>query len=146
MKIKKKNKDLLNLYYKKDKILYYQEIDDIIYVTDGYVMFAIKKDDFMLNKDNLKEMKSIKDIIENDYKYVDAELTNELKLDDTLNRNKKDTCVYIKSKEDNIKCLVNTKYLEYFDNCEFKVLEPDKPVFIYEYGLFAGLVLPIKEN
>ena len=54
MKIQKINKNLLDTYY-KNKILYYQKLDDVCYVTDSYIAYKLPANEFMLDPEKLKK-------------------------------------------------------------------------------------------
>ena len=69
MKIQKINKNLLDTYY-KNKILYYQKLDDVCYVTDSYIAYKLPANEFMLDTEKLKTC-NINNLFD-DYDYVDG--------------------------------------------------------------------------
>ena len=139
MKIQKINKNLLDTYY-KNKILYYQKLDDICYVTDSYIAYKLPANEFMLDTEKLKNRAF--NYIFNDNNYVDAVETKtyeEIKVN-----NKKLLGVIIKNEEKNLEVIVNKKYLELFEDYTLKIMSEVSPVLVYEKGIIVGLILPIK--
>ena len=139
MKIQKINKNLLDTYY-KNKILYYQKLDDICYVTDSYIAYKLPANEFMLDTEKLKNRAF--DYLFNDYDYVDGIETKtyeEIKVN-----NKKLLGVLIKNEEKNLEVVINKKYLELFDDYTLKIKSDVSPVLVYEKGIIVGLILPIK--
>ena len=139
MKIQKINKNLLDTYY-KNKILYYQKLDDICYVTDTYIAYKLPANEFMLDTEKLKNRAF--NYIFNDNNYVDAVETKtyeEIKVN-----NKKLLGVIIKNEEKNLEVIVNKKYLELFEDYTLKIMSEVSPVLVYEKGIIVGLILPIK--
>jgi hypothetical protein len=43
-----------------------------------------------------------------------------------------------------IECWINTDYLKYFTCPIIKIVSPTDPVFIYEFGQLAGLIMPVR--
>lgn len=139
MKIQKINKNLLDTYY-KNKILYYQKLDDVCYVTDSYIAYKLPSSEFMLDTEKLKNRNF--DYLFNDNNYVDAVETKtyeEIKVN-----NKKLLGVKIKNEEKNLEVIVNKKYLESFEDYTLKIMSEVSPVLVYEKGIIVGLILPIK--
>ena len=139
MKIQKINKNLLDTYY-KNKILYYQKLDNICYVTDTYIAYKLPANEFMLDTEKLKNRNF--DYLFNDNNYVDAvetKIYEEIKVN-----NKKLLGVLIKNEEKNLEVIVNKKYLELFDDYTLKIMSELSPVLVYERGIIVGLILPIK--
>ena len=140
MKIQKINKKLLDTYY-KNKILYYQKLDDVCYVTDTYIAYKLPANEFMLNPEKLKNRNF--DYLFNDNNYVDAVETKtyeEIKVN-----NKKLLGVIVKNEEKNLEVIVNKKYLELFDDYTLKIMSELSPVLVYEKGIIVGLILPIRK-
>ena len=139
MKIQKINKNLLDTYY-KNKILYYQKLDDICYVTDSYIAYKLPANEFMLDTEKL--INRTFNYLFNDNNYVDAVETKtyeEIKVN-----NKKLLGVKIKNEEKNLEVIVNKKYLELFEDYTLKIMSEVSPVLVYEKGIIVGLILPIK--
>lgn len=139
MKIQKINKNLLDLYY-KNKILYYQKLDDVCYVTDSYIAYKLPANEFMLDTEKLKNRAF--NYLFDDYDYVDAIETKnyeEIKVN-----NKKLLGVIIKNEEKNLEVIVNKKYLELFEDYTLKIKSELSPVLVYEKGIIVGLILPVK--
>ena len=139
MKIQKINKNLLDTYY-KNKILYYQKLDDVCYVTDSYIAYKLPANEFMLDTEKLKNRTF--NYLFDDYDYVDGIETKtyeELKVN-----NKKLLGVIIKNEEKNLEVIVNKKYLELFEDYTLKIMNEVSPVLVYEKGIIVGLILPIK--
>ena len=139
MKVTKLNKELLNIYYRKDSKLYAQLVHDYVYVTDSYRVWKLKYDDFMLDMNKLKTT----DLAHffNEDGYVPGYKTNQL-----VETNDGIIGVYIKSEESDFEVLINKTYLNKFnDNCTFKVKGEHEPVLVYEYDELVGLVLPMRK-
>ena len=139
MKIQKINKNLLDTYY-KNKILYYQKLDSICYVTDSYVAYKLPANEFMLDTEKLKNRAF--DYLFNDYDYVDGIETKTY--EEIRANNKKILGVIIKNEEKNLEVIVNKKYLELFEDYTLKIKSELSPVLVYEKGIIVGLILPIK--
>ena len=140
MKIQKINKNLLDTYY-KNKILYYQKIDDICYVTDSYIAYKLPANEFMLDPEKLKTC-SINYLFD-DYDYVDAVETKTY--EEIKANNKKLLGVIIKNEEKNLEVIVNKKYLELFEDYTLKIKSNVSPVLVYEKGIIVGLILPMRK-
>ena len=139
MKIQKINKNLLDTYY-KNKILYYQKLDDVCYVTDSYIAYKLPANEFMLDTEKL--INCTFNNLFDDYDYVDAVETKTY--EEIKSNNKKLLGVIIKNEEKNLEVIVNKKYLELFDDYTLKIKSEVSPVLIYEKGIIVGLILPIK--
>lgn len=139
MKIQKINKNLLDTYY-KNKILYYQKIDNICYVTDSYIAYKLPSSEFMLNPEKLKTCNINYLFDDNDYvDGVETKTYEEIKAN-----NKKLLGVIIKNEEKNLEVIVNKKYLELFEDYTLKIKSDVSPVLVYEKDIIVGLILPIK--
>ena len=139
MKIQRINKNLLDTYY-KNKILYYQKLDNICYVTDSYIAYKLPANEFMLDTEKLKNRAF--DYLFNDNDYVDGIETKTY--EEIKANNKKILGVIIKNEEKNLEVIVNKKYLELFDDYTLKIKSEVSPVLVYERGIIVGLILPIK--
>ena len=139
MKIQKINKNLLDTYY-KNKILYYQKLDNICYVTDSYIAYKLPANEFMLDTEKLKNRAF--DYLFNDNDYVDGIETKTY--EEIKANNKKILGVIIKNEEKNLEVIVNKKYLELFDDYTLKIKSDVSPVLVYEKGIIVGLILPLK--
>ena len=139
MKIQKINKNLLDTYY-KNKILYYQKLDDICYVTDSYIAYKLPANEFMLDTEKLKTCNI--NYLFDDYDYVDGIETKTY--EEIKANNKKLLGVIIKNEEKNLEVIVNKKYLELFEDYTLKIKSDVSPVLVYEKGIVVGLILPIK--
>ena len=139
MKIQKINKNLLDTYY-KNKILYYQKLDDVCYVTDSYIAYKLPANEFMLDTEKLKTC-SINYLFD-DNNYVDGIETKTY--EEMKANNKKILGVIIKNEEKNLEVIVNKKYLELFEDYTLKIKSDVSPVLVYEKGIIVGLILPIK--
>lgn len=136
MKVTKLNKELLNLYYKKDKKIYAQIVHDKIYVTDSYRAWILKYDDFMLDMNKLKTT----DLAHffNEDGYIPGHKTNQLVEMEGL------VGVYVKSEEQDFEVLINQKYLDIFENYTLKIKSETQPVLVYENDEVVGLILPMR--
>lgn len=136
MKIKKINKEFLDLYYKGKTIAYeFDEENGKVYLTDTYRMFVINYEDFIFRFD-LFRTASLKQFNE-DEGYIDGIVTNTIYSDDINTR-------LITNSDNTLNITINEKYLDLFDNPTVKIKSEDKPVLIYENDVFVGLVLPIR--
>lgn len=137
MKIKKINKEFLDLYYKNKLVAYeFDEENGKIYLTDTYRAFIINYEDFVFRFDLFRQCK-LKHLLD-DTNYIDGIITNEIYRDVNDLR-----LITDKDKLLNIK--VNNKYLDLFDNPEVKIKDELSPILVYENGVLVGLILPIKE-
>ena len=139
MKIQKINKNLLDTYY-KNKILYYQKLDDVCYVTDSYIAYKLPANEFMLDPEKLKNRAF--NYLFDDYDYVDGIETKTY--EEIKSNNKKLLGVLIKNEEKNLEVIVNKKYLELFEDYTLKIKSEISPVLVFEKGIIVGLILPIK--
>lgn len=139
MKIQKINKNLLDTYY-KNKILYYQKLDNICYVTDSYIAYKLPSSEFMLDSEKLKTCTI--NYLFDDNNYVDGVETKTY--EEIKANNKKLLGVIIKNEEKNLEVIVNKKYLELFEDYTLKIKSEVSPVLVYEKGIIVGLILPIK--
>lgn len=139
MKIQKINKNLLDTYY-KNKILYYQKLDNICYVTDSYIAYKLPANEFMLDTKKLKTCNI--NYLFDDYDYaigVETKTYEEMKAN-----NKKLLGVIIKNEEKNLEVIVNKKYLELFEDYTLKIKSEVSPVLVYEKGIIVGLIMPMR--
>ena len=139
MKIQKINKNLLDTYY-KNKILYYQKLDDVCYVTDSYIAYKLPTSEFMLNTEKLKTCNI--NYLFDDYNYVDGIETKNY--EEIKANNKKILGVIIKNEEKNLEVIVNKKYLDLFDDYTLKIMSEVSPVLVYEKGIIVGLIMPLR--
>ena len=140
MKIQKINKNLLDTYY-KNKILYYQKLDDVCYVTDSYIAYKLPANEFMLDTEKLKTCNI--NYLFDDYDYVaglETKTYEEIKAN-----NKKILGVIIKNEEKNLEVIVNKKYLELFEDYTLKIKSDVSPVLVYEKGIIVGLIMPMRK-
>ena len=140
MKMQKINKNLLDTYY-KNKILYYQKLDDVCYVTDSYIAYKLPANEFMLDTEKLKTC-SINYLFD-DYDYVDGIETKTY--EEIKSNNKKLLGVIIKNEEKNLEVIVNKKYLELFEDYTLKIKSEVSPVLVYEKGIIVGLIMPMRK-
>ena len=138
MKVQKLNKELLNLYYKTDKKIYAQLVQDKVYVSDSYRVWILKYDDFMLDINKLKTT----DLAHffNEDGYVPAYKTNQL-----VDMKNGIVGVYIKSEESDFEVLINIKYLDMFENYTLKIKGETQPVLVYEHNELVGLIVPMRQ-
>jgi len=137
MKVKKLNKELLNLYYKKDNRLYAQLVHDKVYVSDSYRVWILKNEDFMLDMNKLKTT----DLVHffNEDGYIPAIKTNRL-----VQQNDSITGIYLRSEESDFEVLINIKYLDMFENYTLKIKGETQPVLVYEHNELVGLIVPMR--
>lgn len=140
MKIQKINKNLLDRYY-KNKILYYQKLGNICYVTDAYIAYKLPANEFMLDTEKLKTYTI--NYLFNDNDYVEAVETKTY--EEIKSNNKKLLGVIIKNEEKNLEVIVNKKYLELFEDYTLKIKSEVSPVLVYEKGIIVGLIMPMRK-
>lgn len=135
MNIKEINKYLLNHYYKKYCKVYYEVMDDVIYLSDVYSIFILNNSDCILdiNKFKLTKLNHFFNGLEN---YQDAIITNNIVKDVNIN--------IIKIESDDKYCYINMRYLKFFKDCRVKINSETSPVLFYDCDKLVGLVLPVK--
>lgn len=138
MKVKKLNKELLNLYYQTDKKIYAQIVHDYVYVTDSFRIWKLKYDDFMLDMNKLKTI----DLAHffNEDGYIPAYKENRL-----VEYEDRTIGVYLTSEESDFEVLINKKYLDMFENYTLKIKGEREPVLVYENNELVGLIVPMKQ-
>ena len=114
-----------------DFVLYYSKI------YCGIKFIVVNYEDFVFRFD-LFRTASLKQF-NNDIEYVDGIITNTIYSGDINTR-------LITNADNTLNIKINEKYLDLFDNPEIKIKAEDKPVLVYENGIFVGLILPIKEK
>lgn len=140
--------DLLKLVKKNKTHTYrYGILDDYIYLLpDGYRLFKVHKDDFLI--DLTKALPKCMPLNYPENLLKDDEYTLAYKTDDLkVIEGPKRTLVKIANRDAH--AWVNVDYLKDFDDdCTFKIYGPKNPVFIYENDKKVGLVLPffVKED
>lgn len=138
MKVQKLNKELLNLYYKKDKRIYAQKVDGKVYVTDSFRAWIFKEEDFILDINKMKEVDLTKFFNEDDY--ITAHKENRLV-------EMKDGIIgsYLTSDEEDFEVLINSKYLDVFENYTLKIKSETSPVLVYECEELVSLIVPMRQ-
>ena len=133
-------KELLDMY-DKGKQLYFEEVENLLYISDSYRVWALDKRDCLLNIENLQFKKvDLTHFMEVKDGYVDGYKLSEMKeIDGKIG-------VYIQSNsDDSIKALINKKFLNVFEkNCEFRIKDDKSPIYIYENDNLVGLILPMR--
>ena len=136
MKINKLIKDINNYYLKKlmkKEQVFYQIEDDYILLSDKYIIAILKRDEFYLNINLMKQndllVKFIREINEEDYigiltKFYDKKFT------------------YLYNGDEKI--TINRNYDKLFDGLEIKTIGNTKPVLFYANKELRGFVLPVK--
>lgn len=136
MKLKKIQKEFLDLYYKGKTIAYeFDEENGKVYLTDTYRLYVINYEDFIFRFD-LFRTASLKQF-NIDEGYTEGIITNTIYSGDINTR-------LITNSDNTLNITINEKYLDLFDNPTVKIKSEDKPVLIYENDIFVGLVLPIR--
>ena len=130
---KELNKYYFNRLINGDKV-YYQIIEDKVYLSDSYSISIIDKTDFKLDLNYFIEV-NLNSFIESikDFKYYDIK-------DYKRNINKTYTLY-----TDNLQVLIDKKYMKLYENLKIQVTEPIKPILFLQNGIIRGFVLPIKE-
>lgn len=130
---KELNKYYFNRLINGDKV-YYQIIEDKVYLSDSYSISIIDKTDFKLDLNYFTEV-NLNSFIESikDFKYYDIK-------DYKQNINKTYTLY-----TDNLQVLIDKKYMKLYENLKIQVTEPIKPILFLQNGIIRGFVLPIKE-
>jgi len=119
--------------------------EDNYYLSDGYMLYAVKKEEMELNinlfVDKEKEFKTIMDDIK-DNKYKDAEVKYYIP-----DRNNKGT-FFIKISNDEVSVYVSNRLFEFFKDCTFKIKGKISPVACWRKELnkevFVGIILPLR--
>ena len=141
MKVQKLNKELLNLYYKKDKLghptVYAQLVHDYVYVSDTYRVWKLKYNDFMLDINKLKTIDLAH--LFNEDGYIPGYKTNRL-----IERKDGITGIYLTSEEEDFEVLINKKYLDIFENYTLKIKGEFNLVLVYENDELVGLLMPMR--
>lgn len=137
MKINKLIKDINNYYLKKlmkKEQVFYQIEDDYILLSDKYIIAILKKDEFYLNNNLMKQSDLLVSFIKE--LYEDEEYTNIT----SKFYDKKFTYLY----NGDDKITINRNYDKLFDGLEIKVKGDTKPVLFYANKELRGFVLPVK--
>lgn len=136
MKINKLIKDINNYYLKllmKKQQVFYQIDDDYILLSDKYIIAILKRDEFYLNINLMKQtdllVKYIKELNDEYYTNIASKFYD-----------KKFTYLY---NGDN-KITINRKYDKLFDGLEIKAIGDIQPVLFYVNKELRGFVLPVK--
>ena len=136
MKINKLIKDINNYYLKmlmKKEQVFYQIEDDYILLSDKYIIAILKRDEFYLNINLMKQndllVKFIKELNDEEYTNITSKFYD-----------KKFT--YLHSGD--YKITINRNYDKLFDVLEIKVIGDTKPVLFYANKELRGFVLPVK--
>lgn len=138
MKVQKLNKELLNLYYKTDKKIYAQLVQDKVYVSDSYRVWILKYDDFMLDMNKLKTTDLAHFFNEDGYTLAHKENQLVEYKDGTIG-------VYLTSEEKDFEVLINKKYLDMFENYTLKIKSEHELVLVYEHDELVGLIVPMRQ-
>ena len=135
-------KDLLN---NKRGEWFIQIKDSKVYILTRFQVFILSSKEFVLDIDklgfsntNIAELllKSAEDT-------MPAIKTDIIK--SVVSQGKVVNCQEIKRVDNGEVAYVNQNLLKVYDKtCEFKFFNSKNPVFIYEYGILVGIVLPIK--
>ena len=137
MKINKLIKDINNYYLKKlmkKEQVFYQIEDDYILLSDKYIIAILKRDEFYLNTNLMKQNDHLVSFIKE--LYEDEEYTNIT----SKFYDKKFTYLYNRDE----KIIINRNYDKLFDGLEIKVRGDIKPVLFYANKELRGYVLPVK--
>ena len=127
------NKYYFNRLINGDKV-YYQIVEDKVFLSDSYSISIIDKDDFKLDLNYFTEvnLNSFIDSIK-DFKYYDVK-------DYKRNINKSFTLY-----ADDLQVLIDSKYMKLYENLKIQVTEATKPILFLQYDIIRGFILPIKE-
>ena len=136
MKVKKLNKELLDLYYKKDKKVYAYKAEDKVYLSDSYRAWIINNEDCVLDINKMNNVDLTKFFNEDGYET--GIKTNEMV------QLEKYVGVYITNEDKSLKVVISQKYLDVFENYTLKIKAEDKPVLVYEHEELVGLILPMR--
>ena len=50
----------------------------------------------------------------------------------------------LRTADTKIECWINADYLKYFTSPIIKIVSPVDPVFVYEFGFLAGIIMPVR--
>lgn len=115
------------------------EEKNIVYLIYGTHLYAMWRQMFFLDlKDKFKHTTVIDTILREEENQLSAEKTDEIRQYDS----KTQVQIFKTDKCDHI--AINTKPLKNFDkDATFKGTTDKAPIYVYESGVFVGLVLPI---
>ena len=147
MKIDKVQKDLITMFYNcdEDRILYnvIEDKKEVHITTDGFLLHIIPESYFWLDinkfEKRCRRFDTTKLLLNDIKKYKTAEYTGLII--------EKGKISLAQLKVDDFETYVNVSLLKkYYNirNIEFKVIEPLKPVLIYENNTLCGLIMPVK--
>lgn len=141
MKLAKIFKELISSWDKKSNTVRYGIEDGYVYlVPDGYRMFKIPEEDFII--DMGKAFPSLGPLT-NPKRMFNAEGTEEDKRSSIL-RITENKRTIVKIEGEKSYTWVNVKFLDYFEGeVTYRVSTPKAPVFVYENGEIVGIVLPV---
>lgn len=108
---------------------------------DGYVCYVMEDKNFLLDKKKLlgtRQEFCMNNIF--DRKALDE--ARPAKWDGMIRVNAKGEKVY-KIVNDDTYVWVDSKLLRHFDDPEYQILDPKRPVFIYEHKHLVGMVMPM---
>ena len=127
------NKYYFNRLINGDKV-YYQIVEDKVYLSDSYSISIIDKTDFKLDLNYFTEV-NLNSFIESirDFKYYDVK-------DYKQNINRSYTLY-----SDNLQVLIDKKYMKLYENLKIQITEPIKPILFLQNDIIRGFILPIKE-
>ena len=135
-------KDLLN--DKKGK-WFIQIKESEVYIMTRYQVFILSPKEFVLDIDKLGLSNT--NIADSLLKYAEdakpAIKTGIIKSD--ISQGKDVNCLELKREDNGELVYVDHTLLKLYDkSCEFAVINSKSPVFIYEFDILVGVVLPIK--
>ena len=135
-------KDLLN---NKRGEWFIQIKDSKVYILTRFQVFILSSKEFVLDIDKLgfSNTNIAESLLKSAEDTMPAIKTDIIK--SVVSQGKVVNCQEIKRVDNDEVAYVNQNLLKVYDKtCEFKFFNSKNPVFIYEYGILVGIVLPIK--
>ena len=135
-------KDLLN---NKRGEWFIQIKDSEVYILTRFQVFILSSKEFVLDIDKLgfSNTNIAESLLKSAEDAKPAIKTDIIK--SVVSQGKVVNCQELKRVDNGEVTYVNQSLLKVYDKtCEFKLINSKNPIFIYEYGILVGIVLPIK--
>ena len=134
MKINKVNEEFVKLYFKTKKV-YYQKVDEYVYLSDSHRIYKLNEKNCILDTSKFIEV-NLENFM-NCTDYSQGIITNELVVDEYKLR-------VIKTFDENEIIYVNDNFLKLFDDPRVMVKDKTSPIYVYEKDELVGMLLPVK--
>lgn len=145
MNILKVQTDFLKRICRGERVMFTEEYEGKVGVSDGYAIYLIDKQRFFLREDSEHLHSSIK--MEMFTKYLSQANLSKRDPYDRLQVLKKPKIAFANFYTESESVYVDTKLINYFDNnAKYHIVDKKKPVFVYESGELVGIVMPCTIN